>query len=69
MIRRLSSQSTPKYAIKTQRLRGMGQRPMERSGTDPEFSAARVLGMLDAAAAVRLPPLPVRALKDGYFFT
>ena len=47
----------------------MGQRPMERSGTDPEFSAARVLGMLDAAAAVRLPPLPVRALKDGYFFT
>ena len=34
---------------------GMGRSPMERSGTDPEFSGARTLGALDAAVAVRLP--------------
>ena len=43
--------SYPRVAV----WRGMGQRPMQRSGTDPEFSGARSLGALDAAAAVRLP--------------
>ena len=48
---------------------GMGQRPMKRSGTDPAFSTSRALGVFDAAAAVRLPPLPVRGLTNRYFFT
>ena len=48
--------------------RGMGQRPMQRSGTDPAFSSTRALGVFDAAAAVRLAPLPFRDLKNRYFF-
>ena len=48
--------------------RGMGQRPMKRSGTDHELSPPRARGVLDAAAAVRLAPLPVRDLKNRYFF-
>jgi len=47
---------------------GMGLRPMERSGTDPAFSTTRLLGVFDAAAAVRLPLLPIRALTNRYFF-
>ena len=49
--------------------RGMGQRPMKRSGTEPAFSTSRPRGVFDAAAAVRLALLPVRALKNRYFFT
>ena len=53
--------SCPEVAV----WRGMGQRPMQRSGTDPEFSASRPRGVLDAAAAVRLPPLPIRDLINS----
>ena len=59
----------PEVSITCWPSRGMGQRPMKRSGTDSAFSPSRALGMLDAAAAVRLPLLPIRALKNRYFFT
>ena len=48
---------------------GGGAATRERSGTDPAFSwPARHLGCLDAAAAVRLAPLPIRDLKKQVFF-
>ena len=48
---------------------GGGAATRERSGTDPAFSwPARHLGCLDAAAAVCRAPLPVRDLKNRYFF-
>ncbi len=59
----------PEVSITCWPPRGMGQRPMQRSGTDPEFNAIRPRGMLDAAAAVRLPTLPIRDLKNRYFFS
>lgn len=59
----------PEVSITCWPSRVMGQRPMQRSGTDPAFSPSRPLGVLDAAAAVRLPLLPIRALKNRYFFT
>ena len=48
---------------------GGGAATRERSGTDAAFSwPARHLGCLDAAAAVCRAPLPVRDLKNRYFF-
>jgi len=43
---------------------GMGETPMKRSATAPALTAYRHIGSLDAAAAVRLPPRPIRALID-----
>lgn len=37
---------------------GMGDAPMEQSGTEPALDSRRHVGSLDAAAAVRLPQRP-----------
>lgn len=50
--------------------KGGGEATRKRSATEPGFSwPDRHIGCLDAAAAVRLPPVAAAPLKNLNFFT